>query len=112
MAKYTLGDKAAKQIAGLLKKDGGPPGPGRAPVRGQGFQELYCTGKLDTTLAPNGTATLSIYKPSTTGGIGTDTTINLTVIDNGKLDATLPASTICDVNYSRGAWIVTGFKCI
>lgn len=112
MAKL-LGDKAAKQIAETVRTVRGLPqgGSGATQERRVPFQELFVTGKIDGTLAPDGTATLSIYKPSTTGGIGTDTTVNVNVVDGGKLQGTLAASTIVDAVYTRGVWLVVGWEC-
>ena len=114
MAKYTLGERAAKQIAALIKDGDNPGGPKRIPGRGYGIIEPIIVGKIDGTLARNGTATLSIYKPSTSGGIGTDTSTNQTIIDVGQIgttDSPLAASTSCTAAYSRGAWVLISYDC-
>lgn len=110
---YVLGDKALRQIRDVvLKVLREPTVVPRDDSRRNPVFEQCCYGKLTTSLAPDGTGTLTIYRPGSGGGVGTDTGVTLTVIDNGKLNQTLPSSTVCDVAYMRGAWVVTGHECI
>ncbi|NDD52978.1 hypothetical protein EBZ39_03720 [bacterium] len=113
---YTLGDKAAKQIAEVIRDYNGQSGAPNGPTYNRGrFRDEYTVfGKLDGTLARNGTATLSIYKPGTAGGIGTDTTQNVTIIDIGMIPSSaspLAANKVVMAHYSRGAWVIGAYEC-
>ena len=69
-------------------------------------------GKLDESLGPGGNADASVYKPSSTGGIGTDTNTTVTVIDIGMLGETLPVNTIIVWVNIFGLKVVIAYKCI
>lgn len=112
MASYTLGDRAARQIAELIRAK---PGSGGAGYSQGGFRdEMTVVGRLDTTMARNGTATLSVYAPNTSGGIGTDTTLNFTIIDVGMIPSSaspIPSNTVAMAHYARGSWVLGAFDC-
>ena len=113
---FTLGDKAAKQVAEVIKAYNSEPGKVAGQTSwGRAVRPEYSVyGKLDGTMARNGTATLSIYKPSTTGGIGTDTLLNVTIIDVGMTPSAvspLPANAVVKAEYSRGAWVIGAYDC-
>lgn len=113
---YIFGEQAVRQISEALAKtvDAAPGVQGRmsssrVPVFGQ-----IEIGKLDTTMAKGGTATMSIYVPSTAGGIGTDTGENITIVDVDQMPAAsspLPSSTKCTVSWVRGAWCLISYEC-
>ena len=112
---YTLGDRAAKQIAKLVRQNErtGPPA-GIGGNQGTFRDEYAVYGKIDGTMARNGTATLSVYKPGTAGGVGTDTGVNFRIIDVGMIPAAvspIPANTVVMAHYMRGAWIIGSYDC-
>lgn len=112
MASYTIGDRAARQIAELISAKPGSGGAGYS--QGGVRDEMTVVGKLDGTMARNGTATLSVYAPNTSGGIGTDTTLNFTIIDVGMIPSAsspLPANTVVMAHYSRGSWVIGAYDC-
>jgi hypothetical protein len=116
MAQYVLGDKAVRQISALVNRFG-VLDPGSASVPSRSNNDLLThmvVGKLDTTLARGGTATLSIYSPSTAGGIGTDTNVNVTIADASMIPSAsspLPVNTVCMVSRVYGAWVLCAFDC-
>lgn len=113
---FTLGDKAAKQVAEVIRDYNQRTGPltGGGSF-GRSFRDEYTVfGKIDGTMARSGTATLSIYKPGTAGGIGTDTALNVKIIDVGMIPnavSPLPANTVVMAHYSRGAWVIGSYDC-
>jgi hypothetical protein len=116
MAQYVLGDKAVRQISALVNRFGVlDPGSASVPNRSNNDQLTHMVvGKLDTTLARGGTATLSIYSPSTAGGIGTDTNVNIKITDVSMIPAAsspLAINKVCMVSRVYGVWVLCAYDC-